>query len=62
MRRLSIVMAVAALDTYMHRLILERAFKHDELPKQLAQLDVSFKQLLSLPSCYFGLGDCRLYL
>lgn len=47
MRRLSIVMAVAALDTYMHRLILERAFKHDELPKQLAQLDVSFKQLLS---------------
>ncbi len=47
MRRLSIVMAVAALDTYMHRLILERAFKHDKLPKQLAQLDVSFKQLLS---------------
>lgn len=47
MRRLSIVMAVAALDTYMHRLILERAFKHGELPKKLAQLDVNFEQLLS---------------
>lgn len=47
MRRLSIVMAVAALDTYMHRLILERAFKHAELPKKLAQLDVSFEQLLA---------------
>jgi hypothetical protein len=32
MRRLSIVMAVAALDTYMHRLVVERAYEHDELP------------------------------
>jgi len=47
MRRLSIVMAVAALDTYMHRLILERAFTHDALPKRLAQLDVNFEQLLA---------------
>ena len=47
MRRLSVVMAVAALDTYMHRLILERAFKHEDLPKSLAQLDVPFEQLLS---------------
>jgi hypothetical protein len=47
MRRLSIVMAIAALDTYMHRLILERAFTHDTLPKRLAQLDVNFEQLLA---------------
>jgi hypothetical protein len=47
MRRLSIVMAVAALDTYMHRLIVERAYSHEKLPKGLAQLDVSFEQLLA---------------
>lgn len=47
MRRLSVVMAVAALDTYMHRLILERAYTHQTLPKRLAQLDVSFEQLLA---------------
>lgn len=47
MRRLSVVMSVAALDTYMHRLILERAFSHEELPKKLAQLDIDFKQLLA---------------
>jgi hypothetical protein len=47
MRRLSVVMAVAALDTYMHRLILERVFSHDDLPKKLARLDVSFEQLLA---------------
>lgn len=47
MRRLSVVMAVAALDTYMHRLILERAYTHKVLPKKLAQLDVSFEQLLA---------------
>jgi RiboL-PSP-HEPN len=46
MRRLSVVMAVAALDTYMHRLILERAYTHDCLPKGLARLDVDFEQLL----------------
>lgn len=47
MRRLSIVMAVAALDTYMHRLILERVFTHEALPKRLAHLDFSFEQLLA---------------
>jgi hypothetical protein len=47
MRRLSVVMAVAALDTYMHRLILERVYTHDELPKELARLDVGFAQLLA---------------
>jgi len=46
MRRLSVVMAVAALDTYMHRLIVERAYKHDELPGGLARLDVGFEDLL----------------
>jgi hypothetical protein len=46
MRRLSVVMAVAALDTYMHRLILERVYLHDRLPKDLARLDVEFAQLL----------------
>lgn len=48
MRRLSIVMAVAALDTYMHRLIVERAYQHGEqLPGALARLDVPFAELLA---------------
>lgn len=47
MRRLSVVMAVAALDTYMHRLIVERAYTHEELPRGLAGLDVRFEELLS---------------
>jgi hypothetical protein len=46
MRRLSVVMAIAALDTYMHRLIVERAFKHDTLPNGLARLDIGFEDLL----------------
>jgi len=46
MRRLSVVMAIAALDTYMHRLIVERAFKHDTLPNGLAHLDIGFEDLL----------------
>jgi hypothetical protein len=46
MRRLSVVMAVAALDTYMHRLIVERVYTHDKLPSALAKLDVTFDQLL----------------
>jgi hypothetical protein len=48
MRRLSVVMAVAALDTYMHRLILERVYTHGNgLPGRLARLDVTFEQLLA---------------
>jgi hypothetical protein len=47
MRRLSVVMAVAALDTYMHRLILERVYTHRQIPKQLARLDIGFAQLLA---------------
>lgn len=47
MRRLSVVMAVAALDTYMHRLIVDRAYTHGELPGALARLDVPFERLLA---------------
>jgi hypothetical protein len=43
-RRMSTVMAVAALDTYLHRLIVDRAFTHKELPGGLAKLDVSFER------------------
>jgi hypothetical protein len=48
MRRLSVVMAVAALDTYMHRLILERAYKQPDkkLPGALAKLAFPFEDLL----------------
>jgi hypothetical protein len=35
-------MAVAALDTYMHRLIVERVYTHDDLPPVLAKLEVPF--------------------
>jgi hypothetical protein len=47
MRRLSVVMAVAALDTYMHRLIIERVYTHAELPRGLAKLDIPFVELLA---------------
>lgn len=47
MRRLSVVMAVAALDTYMHRLIVERVYTHENLPNGLARLDVGFEELLA---------------
>jgi hypothetical protein len=48
MRRLGVVMAVAALDTYMHRLILERAYKQpdNKLPRALAKLGLPFEQVL----------------
>lgn len=46
LRRLSVVMAVAALDTYMHRLIVARAYTHEQLPALLAKLDVPFERLL----------------
>lgn len=34
MRRLSVVMAVAALDTYMHRLIVERVYSIRSYPRK----------------------------
>jgi hypothetical protein len=46
LRRLSIVMAVSAIDTYMHRLIVDRAYGHEKLPAGLARLDVPFERLL----------------
>jgi hypothetical protein len=42
-----VVLAVAALDTYMHRLIIDRAFTHEELPRALANVDVPFERLLA---------------
>src|SRR5204863_1730947 len=42
----SVVMAVAALDTYMHRLVVERAYTHATLPGGLAKLDFPFEELL----------------
>lgn len=47
LRRLSVVMAVAALDAYMHRLVVARAFEHDTLPGGLAALTVTYEQLLA---------------
>ena len=46
MRRLSVVMAVAALDTYMHSLVITRAYTHAKLPGGLARLEVPFEALL----------------
>jgi hypothetical protein len=45
-RRLSVVLAIAALDTYMHRLIVERASMWGTLPVKLAETDVRFDQLI----------------
>jgi hypothetical protein len=46
LRRVSVVMGVAALDTYMHRLIVERAYRHQRLPGRLARLTFSFRYAL----------------
>ena len=45
-RRLAVVMGVAAIDTYMHRLIVTRVYEHQTLPGALATLDVPFEALL----------------
>jgi hypothetical protein len=54
MCKLSVVMAVAALDTYMHRLIVERVYTHPKLPGGglrlpggLARLDLPFVEFLA---------------
>jgi hypothetical protein len=47
MRRLSIVMAVAALDTYMHSLVVTRAYTQWPLPGGLARLEIPFEALLA---------------
>jgi hypothetical protein len=46
LRRVSVVMVVAALDTYMHRLIVDRAYRHDVLPGKLAGLSLTFRDAL----------------
>jgi hypothetical protein len=46
LRRLALVMAVAAIDTYMHRLIVERVYQHAELPGKLAELGLPFRHAL----------------
>ena len=46
LRRLSVVMAVAALDTYLHRMVLERAYRQKSLPNSLGKLSMTFSQLL----------------
>lgn len=47
-RRMSVVMAVAALDTYMHRLVVHRVYEHDELPKGIANLTMDFSYAMQL--------------
>lgn len=46
MYRQALVMAVAALDTYMHRLVVARVYEHIQLPSVLAGLTVPFGDLL----------------
>lgn len=46
LRRLALVMAVAALDTYMHRLIVTQAYAHTNMPKKLADLTMRFEDLV----------------
>jgi hypothetical protein len=46
LRRLAIVMAVAALDTYMHRLVVSRAYKRSPMPAKLADITVRFGDLV----------------
>ncbi len=42
LRRLAIVVAVAALDTYMHRLVVSRAYSQKQMPSKLANVTVRF--------------------
>jgi hypothetical protein len=48
MRRACMVMTVAALDTYMHRLIVDRARLWDSLPKKLAEVEVRYEHLVEV--------------
>ena len=47
LRRMGIVMGVAALDTYMHRLVVHRVYWHDKLPKGIAKLTMDFEYALA---------------
>jgi hypothetical protein len=46
LHRLAVVLAVAALDTYMHRLVVSRAYERMKMPGGLAHLTVSFGDLV----------------
>lgn len=51
LRRLTLVLGVAALDAYMHALVLARLSynrRHGKLPKSLLKLDISFSDLAHL--------------
>lgn len=51
LRRMAIVMSVAAIDSYMHAIVLNRVSSvrgKGELPKVLCRLDVHFEELASL--------------
>ncbi len=51
LRRMAIVMAVAAIDSYMHAIVLNRVSRvrdKGELPKVLCRLEVRFEELASL--------------
>jgi hypothetical protein len=48
LRRLAIVMAVAALDTYMQRLVVSNAYKQTPMPRKLADVTIRFGDLIEL--------------
>ncbi len=51
LRRMALVMAVAAIDSYMHALVLRRIArvrKSADLPKALAQLELPFAEIAKL--------------
>ena len=51
LRRMALVMAVAALDSYMHGIVLRRVAdvrRRADLPKPLARLEVPFGELADL--------------
>lgn len=51
LRRMALVMAVAAIDSYMHAIVLRRISavrKTSDLPKPLARLDIAFSDVAAL--------------
>lgn len=47
LRRMSVVMALAALDAFMHRLVVSSAYEHKAMPGGLAALTVTFDDLIT---------------
>lgn len=51
LRRMALVMAVAAVDSYMHGLVMRRIAEvrqHSDLPKPLARLEIPFSEIADL--------------